>query len=151
MRRSCFSQRWPRASRHTGICSSIDVPHGSELNHADNLIQVGDDIKHFAEGALLDVASKLVCRVIVPGVMGVAEVAEDAVPVGGEIADAAEIGAEPGIIAACQKGMDKVSRHTHSFTCEMQCYSLESPSCNAANNTNSAKASAEFMSERNLR
>lgn len=72
----------------------------------------GKDIKdaaeNFAEGALMDIASKLVCRVIVPGVMGVAEVAEDAVPVAGEIADAGEIAAEPGIIDACSKGMDKL-------------------------------------------
>lgn len=71
---------------------------------ADNF---GDELKNFAEGALLDLASKLVCRVIVPGVMGMVEVAEDAVPVAGEVADAAEIAATPAIIKSCSKLMDK--------------------------------------------
>lgn len=69
--------------------------------------KLGEDIKNFAEGALIDIASTLVCRIIVPAVMGVAEVAEDIVPVGGEIADAAEIAATPEIVDACSNGINK--------------------------------------------
>lgn len=90
----------------------------------------GDDVKNFAEGALLDVASKIACRVAVPALMGAAEAAEAIVPVAGElhghkkpektivsdqrltgkgeIADAGEVAVTPAIVAGCQKGLDRL-------------------------------------------
>lgn len=60
-----------------------------------------------AAQAALDVAAKAFCRVAVPALLAPLEVLEDLIPIGGEIADAIEFAATPGIIEGCVKGIEK--------------------------------------------
>lgn len=60
-----------------------------------------------AEQAALDVAAKAFCRVAVPALLAPLELAEDLIPIIGEILDIAEIAATPALIQLCVKGIEK--------------------------------------------
>jgi chitinase len=60
-----------------------------------------------AAQAALDVAAKAFCRVAVPALLAPLELAEDLIPIIGEILDIAEIAATPALIQACVKGVEK--------------------------------------------
>lgn len=60
-----------------------------------------------AENAALDIAAKAFCRVAVPALLLPLELAEDLIPIFGEIADLVEIAATPAIIEGCVKGVEK--------------------------------------------
>lgn len=71
----------------------------------------GDFAKAAAEAAAaqaaLDIAAKAFCRIAVPALLAPLELAEDLIPVAGEIADAIELAATPAIIEGCVKGIEK--------------------------------------------
>ena len=71
----------------------------------------GDFAKAAAEAAAaqaaLDIAAKAFCRIAVPALLAPLELAEDLIPVVGEIADAVEIAATPAIVEGCVKGIEK--------------------------------------------
>ena len=71
----------------------------------------GDFAKAAAEAAAaqaaLDIAAKAFCRVAVPALLAPLELAEDLIPIAGEIADAIEVAATPAIIEGCVKGIEK--------------------------------------------
>ena len=71
----------------------------------------GDFAKAAAEAAAaqaaLDIAAKAFCRIAVPALLAPLELAEDLIPVAGEIADAVELAATPAIIEGCVKGIEK--------------------------------------------
>lgn len=71
----------------------------------------GDFAKAAAEAAAaqaaLDIAAKAFCRVAVPALLAPLELAEDLIPIAGEIADAIELAATPAIIEGCVKGIEK--------------------------------------------
>ncbi|KAL8831396.1 MAG: hypothetical protein Q9170_005310 [Blastenia crenularia] len=60
-----------------------------------------------AEQAALDIAAKAFCRVAVPALLAPLELAEDLIPIIGEILDIAEIAATPALIQGCVKGIEK--------------------------------------------
>jgi chitinase len=60
-----------------------------------------------AEQAALDVAAKAFCRIAVPALLAPLELAEDLIPIVGEILDIAEIAATPALIQLCVKGVEK--------------------------------------------
>ncbi|KAH5753411.1 hypothetical protein HBI88_215530 [Parastagonospora nodorum] len=60
-----------------------------------------------AEQAALDVAAKAFCRIAVPALLLPLELAEDLIPIIGEILDIAEIAATPALIQLCVKGVEK--------------------------------------------
>ncbi|GAB7348914.1 hypothetical protein MBLNU459_g7603t2 [Dothideomycetes sp. NU459] len=60
-----------------------------------------------AEQAALDLAAKAFCRVAVPALLAPLELAEDLIPIVGEILDLAEIAATPALIEGCVKGIEK--------------------------------------------
>ncbi|KAK6000837.1 hypothetical protein QM012_003562 [Aureobasidium pullulans] len=77
-----------------------------------------------AEQLALDVAAKAFCRLAVPALLAPLELAEDLIPIIGEILDIAEIAATPALIQACVKGVEKEGKaefkvfgkkHTLSF------------------------------------
>lgn len=74
----------------------------------------GDFAKAAAEAAgaqaALDIAAKAFCRVAVPALLAPLELAEDLIPIVGEIADAVEIAATPAIIEGCVKGIEKAGK-----------------------------------------
>lgn len=74
----------------------------------------GDFAKAAAEAAAaqaaLDIAAKAFCRVAVPALLAPLELAEDLIPIVGEIADAVEIAATPAIIEGCIKGIEKAGK-----------------------------------------
>ena len=71
----------------------------------------GDFAKAAAEAAaaqaVLDIAAKAFCRIAVPALLAPLELAEDLIPIAGEIADAVELAATPAIIEGCVKGIEK--------------------------------------------
>ena len=71
----------------------------------------GDFAKAAAEAAAaqaaLDIAAKAFCRIAVPALLAPLELAEDLIPIAGEIADAVEIAATPAIVEGCVKGIEK--------------------------------------------
>lgn len=79
------------------------------------LSQLADEAKDAAEDAAeaaaeqlaLDVAAKAFCRVAVPALLAPLELAEDLIPIVGEILDIAEIAATPALIQGCVKGVEK--------------------------------------------
>ena len=74
----------------------------------------GDFVKAAAEAAAaqaaLDIAAKAFCRIAVPALLVPLELAEDLIPIVGEIADAVEIAATPAIIEGCVKGIEKAGK-----------------------------------------
>ncbi|SPQ21515.1 573ac707-bdbf-4043-aed7-ea8e4da8fe9b [Thermothielavioides terrestris] len=76
--------------------------------------QAKDAAKDAAEGvaeqAALDVAAKAFCRVAVPALLAPLELAEDLIPIIGEIADAAEIAATPALIKLCTTQIEKAGK-----------------------------------------
>lgn len=60
-----------------------------------------------AEQAALDIAAKAFCRIAVPALLAPLELAEDLIPIVGEILDIAEIAATPALIQGCVKGIEK--------------------------------------------
>ena len=71
----------------------------------------GDFAKAAAEAAAaqaaLDIAAKAFCRIAVPALLAPLELAEDLIPIAGEIADAIELAATPAIVEGCVKGIEK--------------------------------------------
>lgn len=71
----------------------------------------GDFAKAAAEAAAaqaaLDIAAKAFCRIAVPALLAPLELAEDLIPIAGEIADAVEVAATPAIVEGCVKGIEK--------------------------------------------
>ena len=77
-----------------------------------------------AANAALDLAAKAFCRVAVPALLAPLELAEDLIPIIGEILNIAEIAATPALINLCVKGIEKEGKaefkvfgkkHTLSF------------------------------------
>lgn len=78
----------------------------------NKLVQVAKDAakeaaEAAAEQAALDLAAKAFCRVAVPALLAPLELAEDLIPIIGEILDIAELAATPALINLCVKGIEK--------------------------------------------
>ncbi|KAE9377607.1 glycoside hydrolase family 18 protein [Stipitochalara longipes BDJ] len=80
-----------------------------------------------AEQAALDIAAKAFCRVAVPALLAPLELLEDLIPIVGEIADAIEIAATPGIIEGCVKGIEKEGKAEFKVFGKKHTLSLNEP------------------------
>ncbi|EFX05487.1 class 5 chitinase 1 [Grosmannia clavigera kw1407] len=84
-----------------------------------------------AEQAALDLAAKAFCRVAVPALLAPLELLEDLIPIIGEIADAIEIAATPGIIEGCVKGIEKEGKAEFKVFGKKHTLSINSPTTKA--------------------
>lgn len=81
-----------------------------------------------AEQAALDLAAKAFCRVAVPALLAPLELAEDLIPIIGEILDIAEIAATPALIQGCVKGIEKEGKAEFKVFGKKHSLSMEKPS-----------------------
>lgn len=81
-----------------------------------------------AEQAALDIAAKAFCRVAVPALLAPLELAEDLIPIIGEILDLAEIAATPAIIQACVKGIEKEGKAEFKVFGKKHTLTMDKPS-----------------------
>ncbi|KAI1827703.1 glycosyl hydrolases family 18-domain-containing protein [Xylaria intraflava] len=131
-------------------CSGFKAPPSkNDLNG-----QVADAAKDTAESAAeqlaLDVAAKAFCRVAVPALLAPLELAEDVIPIIGEILDIAEIAATPALIKACVKGVEKEGKaefkvfgkkHTLSFDGQKTTAKSRPPSSSHSKESTSSECS----------
>lgn len=80
-----------------------------------------------AEQAALDIAAKAFCRVAVPALLAPLELAEDLIPIIGEILDIAEIAATPALIQLCVKGVEKEGKAEFKVFGKKHTLSMDKP------------------------
>lgn len=83
--------------------------------------------KAAAEQAALDLAAKAFCRVAVPALLAPLELAEDVIPIIGEILDIAEVAATPALIQLCIKGIEKEGKAEFKVFGKKHTLSLDKP------------------------
>jgi chitinase len=80
-----------------------------------------------AAQAALDVAAKAFCRIAVPALLAPLELAEDLIPIVGEILDIAEIAATPALINLCVKGVEKEGKAEFKIFGKKHTLSMDKP------------------------
>ncbi|KAI0467970.1 glycosyl hydrolases family 18-domain-containing protein [Xylaria cf. heliscus] len=112
--------------------------------------QVADAAKDAAEAAAeqlaLDVAAKAFCRVAVPALLAPLELAEDLIPIIGEILDIAEIAATPALINVCVKGVEKEGKAEFKVFGKEHTLSFDKPKTTAKSRPPSSSHSKESTS-----
>ncbi|KAL8826184.1 MAG: hypothetical protein Q9191_003962 [Dirinaria sp. TL-2023a] len=88
-------------------CAGFSPPPSKSQLQQEAADAAKDAAEAAAEQAALDVAAKAFCRVAVPALLAPLELAEDLIPIVGEILDIAEIAATPALIEGCVKGIEK--------------------------------------------
>ncbi|KAL8705755.1 MAG: hypothetical protein Q9201_001150 [Fulgogasparrea decipioides] len=88
-------------------CAGFKPPPSKSQLKEEAANAAKDAAEAAAEQAALDVAAKAFCRIAVPALLAPLELAEDLIPIIGEILDIAEIAATPALIQGCVKGIEK--------------------------------------------
>ncbi|KAF6235801.1 hypothetical protein HO173_005996 [Letharia columbiana] len=88
-------------------CAGFSPPPSKSQLEKDAADAAKDAAEAAAQQAALDLAAKAFCRVAVPALLAPLELAEDLIPIFGEILDLAELAATPALIEGCVKGIEK--------------------------------------------
>ncbi|KAL8726295.1 MAG: hypothetical protein Q9166_006797 [cf. Caloplaca sp. 2 TL-2023] len=96
-----------RDDKKSYCCAGFKPPPSKSQLKEEAANAAKDAAEAAAEQAALDVAAKAFCRIAVPALLAPLELAEDLIPIIGEILDIAEIAATPALIQGCVKGIEK--------------------------------------------